>query len=155
MGKKRKAGIALDCDIEASAQFVSDQRTSAKTKSTYKSHLKMFVDYMSNHFPDSVADGKLVLPLTWEAVLSFNGFVASAAYARAKFTCPNDIPPDIPEPYSSSHLSGFKSAVVDVYKKAGIRIDPDLDMQWGAFLSKYFVNIFKHLILTTRLRSCI
>jgi hypothetical protein len=64
--QKRKAGVALDCDVEASAS--SDQRTSAKTKSTYKSHLKKFVDYMSTNFPDTVAeDGSPKFPLQWES----------------------------------------------------------------------------------------
>ena len=137
MGKKRKAGVALECDTEASFQFVSDQRTSAKTKSTYKSHLKMFVDYMTKHFPDSVNDGQLVHPLTWEAVRSFNGFVASAAVERRRFNSPTELPPHIPEPFSSSHISGFKSAVVDMYKKAGITIDIQLDMEWKNYLSKH------------------
>jgi hypothetical protein len=136
-GRKRKAGVALNFDAEASASFVCDQRTSAKTKSTYKSHLKKFVDYMSQHFPSAVAeDGSLILPLQWDAVRSFNGYMASAAYERQKFERPNEVPDNVPEPFSSSLMNGFKSAVMDVYRRAGLKMDQQLDLDWGNFLGK-------------------
>ncbi len=140
--QKRKAGVTLDCDVEASASFVSDQRTSAKTKSTYKSHLKKFVDYMSTNFPDTVAaNGSLILPLKWESVRSFNGHIASAAYKRRKFKCPNQVPDNIPEPFSSSLMNRYKSAVMNVYRKAGTKMDKELDVAWGNFLGKPFIYL--------------
>ncbi len=50
-GRKQKAGVALECDTEVNCQFVCDQRTSLKINTTYRSHLKMFVDYMAQKFP--------------------------------------------------------------------------------------------------------
>ena len=70
---------------------------------------------MSKHFPSTIAENwSLILPLQWDAVRSFNGYMASAAYERRK--CPNEVPDNVPEPFSSSLMNGFKSAVMDVYR---------------------------------------
>ena len=67
--------------------------------------------------------------------------MAGAAFARRLYSSPNEVPPDIPQPFSSSHMNSFRSAVVDVYRAAGMKLAVELDVDWKSQLGEHVYSI--------------
>jgi hypothetical protein len=106
------------------ANAMEDRRTSDRTKQNYKSKIKMMTAWMALRFPQNVdIDGNLTIPLPKAAVIRFFSHLCSAAHALSKR---GDDETEVTEdqvPLSVSHVKGFRSALVDLYKKANRKHD--------------------------------
>lgn len=144
-GKKRAISHVVDLtteQIQAASQTVIDRRTSARTKENYANKIKLMLDWYVIKYPNEVDDnGELILPLSDESVIAF--FTSKCFYAnqRIGLSGPQDLTTDElknNEPYAPEYLSGFRSALVDLYRrKTGAKFSNLLDDKLKAMLEGY------------------
>ena len=110
---------------DATAQFKTTK------KATYNSHIKQYKDYCMAHDPESLnSEGEVIIPIKWNTIKGFIGKKVETANKRNSCSGPEEIPESTRQPYSSSHLGGFKSAIVDLYTRNRKKIDEEVNTQW-------------------------
>ncbi len=78
------------------ANEVTEWRTSAGTKATYKSHLKQLMAFVSTNHPTCIdANGNLKLPVPTDVIMAFCGEQAQPATERRQYKRAADIPNSI------------------------------------------------------------
>ena len=69
--------------------------------------------------------------------MSFFSSVFVGAFERNKLNGPEDVGENDPDPFSSSQIKGYRSAVVSLYTEKLMKIDPALDAELGSMLEGY------------------
>lgn len=103
----------------AIAREMQSKRTCEGTKDTYKSKIKVACDWFKKNQPHCLAkNGSFKLPIPCKELLQFFGYLCRAAFAREKLKSADEITDEMEEPVSSSCVSGYRSAIVDIYTNA-------------------------------------
>lgn len=103
----------VDDDVPS---ILKDRRTASGTKKQYVGKVNAFLKWATDHERDVTdEDGHIAIPSAKKNMLDFFGYMGSLATERLKLSSGDDFE-DGPVPYSSSHLKGFKSALVDLYR---------------------------------------
>lgn len=144
-GKKRSLSQIVDLstdDIMAASQTVIDRRTSVRTKSNYANKIKLMVDWYMVKYPNEVDDSEceLILPLSDASIIAFFTSKCFYAHQRMDLNGPQDLTDELKvnEPYSPEYLQGFRSALVDLYRrKTGNKFSNTLDDKLKAMLEGY------------------
>lgn len=146
MSAKKKARVVPDKPVEldetpepnmisyqASADATAEFKTSKKTKSTYKSHVNRYKEFCKVFDLNSLdSEGEVKIPIEWDTVKGFIGKTVEPANKRYEYSCPEDIPKTMRQPYSASNLGGFKSAIVDLYTRKRMKLDDRTNAEWEA-----------------------
>ena len=120
---------------------ITDNRTTRSTRATYTRLMKHVYAWLQVNYPDSCEDGRILLPLNEDAVMTFVGGLCEPAWTRDKCRTAADIPEGTEEPLSLSYVKGYRSACVDAYTRAGLIMDQQLDQNWITLLRKFFCFI--------------
>jgi hypothetical protein len=113
------------------------KKTKDRTKSNYKGKLGQIELYFQKIHPEALVEGKLEAPIPAEPLLDFFSYIFIGAHERGKLNGPNDIPDKEPDPFSSSQIKGYRSAVVYLYTQKLMKIDPELDGELTAMIEGY------------------
>jgi archaellum component FlaC len=121
------------------AQQLQSKRTNDGTKLNYASKVKIITEWMLEYSPESIdEDGHIKIPAEKEAVLKFFGHICSEA-SKLDSTMIDSYENDSKKksPMSVSNVKGYRSALVDLYKKKHLQLDPCLDTELKAVLDGY------------------
>lgn len=122
-GKKRRilsdtaTSLISSVDLTVASNSVIERRTSEGTKSNYAQKVKQIAQWYEESWPQEVVDGKLSLPLSDESVIAFFTHKCMFAIVRKDLKGRHEITEATAnEPYVPSYLTGFRSALVDLYR---------------------------------------
>ena len=113
------------------------RKTKVTTKSNYRGKLEQIKAYFVKYHPEALVDGEVVPPIQTEPLLDFFSYIFIGAHERSKLDGPDDIPEKEPDPYSSSLIKGYRSAVVYLYTEKLLKIDPELDGEINCMIEGY------------------
>ena len=104
-------------DSAAIAESMSGKKTKENTKKQYEGKTNFLREYLEKEFEDSVTEeGEINIPIEENVLVQFFGFIMASAHARDKLKSPDDIPEGEADPWSVSQISGYKSAIVSLYR---------------------------------------
>ncbi|CAM9390413.1 unnamed protein product, partial [Ectocarpus fasciculatus] len=114
-----------------------NKRTKTGTKNNYNGKLNVFKDWaISNDRNCLHIDGSIRVPIEKQDILDFFGYLCRPGNERAKMTPAEVISlGDDSEPYSISHIKGFRSAIVSYYDTTAL--DPTTDNELNQALTGY------------------
>ena len=89
-----------------------------------------------SHHPHAVnRAGEISIPVNKKAVIEFFGELSANAAVLLEASV--DDVPDLPTPLSVSTLTGYRSALVDLYRQHGKSLDRKLDVELNSVLNGY------------------
>jgi hypothetical protein len=104
------------------------------TVKNYSGKLNQIVEFYEEHFPEELTeDGTLEAPLSTEPLLNFFSYIFIGAHERLKLDGPENISDKDPDPFSVSHIKGFRSAVVHLYTRKNMKLHPGYDKKPSGF----------------------
>jgi hypothetical protein len=134
MGRRRRVqrgAVPLEEQSDA-VEALHDKNTASSTKNGYNLKMRVVIGWYTSNHPDQVdSEGGLKLPLTTDSLFQFVASLAYAGQLRDQLAGPHELTDQHPEPYSVSYLQGFKSAVLDYYRRKKVTFDPTVNVQWG------------------------
>lgn len=157
-GRKRKVSSVDSSSPSANAvvvslteitEAVSGRKTTESTKVNYRGKLNMIKAWCHTAYPaliisddsDKTKKEFRSLPLPVHIVIEFFTTRTVPAYYRTKLNGPQDITEATKiEPYGSSTLEGFRSALVDLYKRHKpnkLKFSDELDIKLKELLDGY------------------
>jgi hypothetical protein len=111
---------------ERAASRIASQRIVDKTKKIYKGRINRLKGWLSENQAEVLnEDGSIKVPIPTKTVMAFLGFVS------------NDNGNNSDHVLSVSSLGGYRSAIVDLYKQAGMRLSTELDIETKTFMAGY------------------
>lgn len=123
------------------ANAMKAKRTSMGTKGNYNSKISHYIKWAERHTPLCIVNNEVTLPMNKESVLSFFGHICSPAYERLNISDPLDVLEDADDPYSVSHIKGYRSAFVNLYTVQNMKIDDELNAEINQVLEGYAKTI--------------
>ena len=127
--KRRPAEQSVEV-LMGMSSGIKDLRTAARTKNSYKGKLETIIKWMKSKYPNLEVDvnGEVVLPFPNEFVISFFAHLMSPANKRMSLNGPHELPEEgSVEPFSHSHVVGFRSALVDFYRSRRVVLPAQTD----------------------------
>lgn len=138
----RKRKIVSENTTNLSNQALADEmiekQTKKSTKDAYATKVGIFVDWCKRHRPEALAEqDKVIIPMSTSLVTEFFGYLCIPARERSRVTSPEDVPPDADDPPSSSTLTTYRSALVDLYRQQKLKISDEWHTQVKSILDGY------------------
>lgn len=136
--KRKKMVVATADNVNEVANGVRAEKTSVNTKSNYAGKMVTMATWLEEHYPGCVNENMDVIPpVPKSAVLGFFGHLCGPAHERKKLNDATQIQEGEADPYSASHVRGFRSALVDVYERHHMRLEESLDIELKTLLDGY------------------
>jgi hypothetical protein len=134
--KRGSDGRPAGEDASAIAKKLKAKRTNDSTKRQYSSRIGTMTQWMRENHSDAIDEQSdaIRLPAERNAVLAFFGHICSAASLRDEAT--SDVE-STQAPLSFSGVTGYRSALVDLYRGAELQLDPDLNAELKTILDGY------------------
>jgi hypothetical protein len=140
MGRKRKVShvsVSVE-DSEAASSAVQGRRISGSTKANYQSKVVQLTDWYQIEHPSQIENGVLVLPLPEDTVIRFFTHKCMPAFNRMSLQSKKDLTEaTLAEPFAPTTLTGYRSALVDLYRSKKLKLSDDLERELKALLSGY------------------
>ena len=123
--KKRTAVPATPEQGGNVAESMQDKRTEKSTKKTYGSRIKQTLKWFVANRPDCLNNSNTAfnLPIPTRELLEYFGHLCMAAHVRDALKSPEEITEDMDEPLSTSTVVGHRSAIIDLYTNAKMKMD--------------------------------
>lgn len=123
--KKRTAVPATPEQGGNVAESMQDKRTEKSTKKTYGSRIKQTLKWFVANRPDCLNNSNTAfnLPIPTRELLEYFGHLCMAAHVRDALKSPEEITGDMDEPLSTSTVVGHRSAIIDLYTNAKMKMD--------------------------------
>ena len=137
-GRKRYTEEAESDDYyDSIVTEVRGRRTKHNTKSLYSSKVGILQEWLGRNHPDCVDDsGCIIIPVVNEgAVLHF--FAALCDPAKKLMSGGTITVENVNNPMSTSSLKGYRSALVDLYKKTNIKVADGFNSKLKDLLDGY------------------
>ncbi|KAK1934611.1 hypothetical protein P3T76_011220 [Phytophthora citrophthora] len=108
-------------------QSLQSKRTKTSTKKTYSSKITTLISWLKAHRPNTVDESSnaMCLPLPKDVIMAFFGHICSAAQACDQDNMASSVASSTP--LAVSTVWGFRSALVDVYRKQNVLWDSKID----------------------------
>lgn len=142
MARKRKlsqhVSVSLE-EIQAASSAVQRRRTSDSTKANYQSKVSQFIAWYQIEHPTQVVNGNLVLPLSNESVIQFFSYKGMAGSNRMHLRSKKDLTEATrAEPLAPSTLTGYRTALLDLYRDTlKVSLPDELDQELKKYLEGY------------------
>ena len=119
-GRKPRSYTSNDSSDTIKDNF-KGKKTKERTKSNYGGKLNQIKEYFEANHPEALVEGEVVAPIPSEPLMNFFSYIFIGAHERGKLAGPDFIPPGDPDPYSTSQVKGYRSAVVFLYTEKADR----------------------------------
>jgi hypothetical protein len=128
MGRKRKADAVVSSESNSHlAQKMTEKRTKTSTKDQYRGKITHIIEWCEKNHPSAIVNRELTIPIEKDVALEFFGFLSADANQRDALEGPQDLPEGAVDPISHSTLTGYRSAISDLYRQHGQKLSVDLD----------------------------
>jgi len=141
--RRSRASIVFEENIDftigtTNADELSDKRTEESTKNNYKSKVRQMVAFFKVNAPECITDNdEIIVPLPVLKIKAFFGRLCQEALRRLKLANPDELNDEDAEVYSVSHVSTFRTAIVDIYRSHKISLESELDKELKNILDGY------------------
>ena len=120
------------------ADELADKRTEESTKNNYRSKVKQLVAFLKTNAIECINENdEIIVPLPLPQMKAFFGRLCQEALRRLKLNSADELNEDDEDVFSISHISTFRAAIVDLYRKQSKRLEPDLDKELKNILDGY------------------
>ena len=129
-------------DAETIARNMANKKTKESTKKNYNSKINFMLEYLTEYAPEGMESdsndvNSVKIPIDDDVLLKFFGYIMASAHARSKLKSRDDVPPGEDDPWSSSQISGFKSAIVALYSAENCKMNERVESQLKGMLDGY------------------
>jgi len=130
---------AVDFGIGSNnAEELADKRTEESTKNNYRSKVKQMVLFLKANAAECINEqDEIIIPMPILQVKAFFGRLCQEALRRLKLGSADELNEGDEDVYSISHVSTFRTAIVDLYRRRSMTLEPDLDKELKNILDGY------------------
>jgi hypothetical protein len=120
------------------ADELADKRTEESTKNNYRSKVKQLVAFLKTNAVECINENdEIIVPLPLPQMKAFFGRLCQEALRRLKLNSADELNEEDEDVFSISHISTFRAAIVDLYRKQSKRLEPELDKELKNILDGY------------------
>ena len=120
------------------ADELADKRTEESTKNNYRSKVKQLVAFLKTNAVECINENdEIIVPLPLPQMKAFFGRLCQEALRRLKLNSADELSEEDEDVFSISHISTFRAAIVDLYRKQSKRLEPELDKELKNILDGY------------------
>jgi hypothetical protein len=118
---RRNITNSTELTSSESAEYIQSKRKKIKTMETYDSRMNILKRWMINKHPEHIdTNNNLMIPLPTSVVMEYFGDLVMEASALDLADQLGTLSDQDHKPKSVSHIVGFRSALIDLYRSKGL-----------------------------------